>query len=48
MICPKCGTNNGITCYSGKECKKCGFELIKSVKIPDVKMVDGVIQELDA
>ena len=41
MICPKCATNNGITCYNGKVCKRCGYELIKSVKIPDITIKDA-------
>ena len=33
--CPKCGTDNGITHYGGKVCKKCGWELVP--KLNDVK-----------
>ncbi|MFW9927945.1 MAG: hypothetical protein ACFFD1_00975 [Candidatus Thorarchaeota archaeon] len=28
MKCPKCNTENGITHYYGKKCKKCGFTLV--------------------
>ena len=24
LICPYCGTDNGITQYHGKQCRKCG------------------------
>ncbi len=33
--CPKCATDNGITHYGGKVCKKCGWELVP--KLNDVK-----------
>ena len=28
MKCPECGTNNGITFYVGKKCKRCGINLV--------------------
>ena len=39
MRCPKCATNNGITCYSGKVCKRCGYQFI--LKIEDASLVSG-------
>ena len=36
MRCPKCATNNGITCYAGKICKRCGYELIPKLNQEDV------------
>ena len=39
MRCPKCATNNGITCYGGKVCKRCGYELIPKQK--DVNYTEG-------
>jgi len=35
MRCPKCATNNGITCYAGKVCKRCGYELLPKIQIKD-------------
>lgn len=29
MKCPNCKTENGMTMYIGKVCKKCGKDLVK-------------------
>ncbi len=31
--CPKCATDNGITHYGGKCCKRCGWELVPKLNI---------------
>lgn len=31
--CKKCGTDNGMTHYYGKTCKKCGIILIDRINI---------------
>ena len=32
--CKKCATDNGITQYYGKQCKRCGEVLIGNIKLP--------------
>ncbi len=37
MRCPKCGTENGMTMYVGKTCKRCGEVLVINTDIPTNK-----------
>ncbi len=46
MRCPKCATNNGITCYVGKTCKRCGHELIPKIQDANCTKDEGVNNDM--